>query len=214
MSALPHTSSPKRALPYTVSTCQPPPTPQMLAKKVFTTGQVAKLCFVAPRTVSKWFDTGKLRGYRIPGSQDRRVLRSSLIQFLRESGMEEVLAMLEGASRSSVLAVGMRDLDAQRLTDLLPAGCILDRASDAFEAGLALASPGQLAPLALILDAGVLGRGVVLALMGQLAAREMTSPTIVLVPDDGDPAEYLAGGAALAEKNMLAADLLLGLLNH
>ena len=26
-------------------------------KKVFTTGQVAKICKVAPRTVSKWFET-------------------------------------------------------------------------------------------------------------------------------------------------------------
>src|SRR5947207_1217774 len=42
-------------------------------KKVFTTGQVAKICKVAPRTVSKWFDSGRLRGYRIPGSQDRRI---------------------------------------------------------------------------------------------------------------------------------------------
>ncbi len=32
-------------------------------KKVFTTGQVAKICKVAPRTVSKWFDSGRLRGY-------------------------------------------------------------------------------------------------------------------------------------------------------
>src|SRR6266850_758267 len=48
-------------------------------KKVFTTGQVAKICKVAPRTVSKWFDSGRLRGYRIPGSQDRRIPREILI---------------------------------------------------------------------------------------------------------------------------------------
>jgi excisionase family DNA binding protein len=47
-------------------------------KKVFTTGQVAKICKVAPRTVSKWFDSGRLRGYRIPGSQDRRIPREQL----------------------------------------------------------------------------------------------------------------------------------------
>ena len=47
-------------------------------KKVFTTGQVAKICKVAPRTVSKWFDSGRLRGYRIPGSQDRRIPREHL----------------------------------------------------------------------------------------------------------------------------------------
>jgi excisionase family DNA binding protein len=57
--------------------------------RVFTTGQVAKICSVAPRTVQKWFDSGKLRGYRIPGSQDRRVPREQLIRFLRDNGMPE-----------------------------------------------------------------------------------------------------------------------------
>ena len=52
--------------------------------KVFTTGQVAKICKVAPRTVSKWFDSGRLKGYRIPGSQDRRIPREYLIRFLKE----------------------------------------------------------------------------------------------------------------------------------
>ena len=56
-------------------------------KKVFTTGQVAKICKVAPRTVSKWFDSGRLKGYRIPGSQDRRIPREQLIRFLKEHGM-------------------------------------------------------------------------------------------------------------------------------
>ena len=55
--------------------------------KVFTTGQVAKICKVAPRTVSKWFDSGRLKGYRIPGSQDRRIPREQLIRFLKEHGM-------------------------------------------------------------------------------------------------------------------------------
>ena len=54
------------------------------AMKVFTTGQVAKICKVAPRTVSKWFDSGRLKGYRIPGSQDRRIPREYLIRFLKE----------------------------------------------------------------------------------------------------------------------------------
>ncbi len=55
--------------------------------KVFTTGQVAMICKVAPRTVSKWFDSGRLKGYRIPGSQDRRVPKEYLIQFMQAHGM-------------------------------------------------------------------------------------------------------------------------------
>ena len=55
--------------------------------KVYTTGQVAKICKMAPRTVSKWFDSGLLKGYRIPGSQDRRIPHKYLVQFLKEHGM-------------------------------------------------------------------------------------------------------------------------------
>ena len=71
-------------------------------KKVFTTGQVAKICKVAPRTVSKWFDSGRLRGYRIPGSQDRRIPREQLIRFLKEHGMP--LGELEEEEWHKVLA--------------------------------------------------------------------------------------------------------------
>ncbi len=66
----------------------------MRNKEVLTTGEVAKICHVAPRTVSKWFDTGKLRGYRIPGSRDRRIPVSQLIQFMRVHGIP--LGGLEG----------------------------------------------------------------------------------------------------------------------
>jgi excisionase family DNA binding protein len=53
-------------------------------KDVLTTGEVAKICNVAPRTVSKWFDSGQLRGYRIPGSKDRRIPMAALIRFMRQ----------------------------------------------------------------------------------------------------------------------------------
>src|SRR5947208_1745681 len=57
------------------------------AKDVLTTGEVAKICNVAPRTVSKWFDSGALRGYRIPGSKDRRIPVNQLIRFMKQHGM-------------------------------------------------------------------------------------------------------------------------------
>ena len=71
--------------------------------KVFTTGQVAKICKVAPRTVSKWFDTGRLKGYRIPGSQDRRIPRDCLIKFLKDHKMP--LGELEDETKAKVLIV-------------------------------------------------------------------------------------------------------------
>jgi len=54
---------------------------------VLTTGQVAKICNVAPRTVSKWFDSGQLRGYRIPGSKDRRIPVDQLVRFMKAHGI-------------------------------------------------------------------------------------------------------------------------------
>ncbi len=54
-----------------------------LDKEVLTTGEVAKICNVAPRTVSKWFDSGTLKGYRIPGSRDRRIPTGELVKFMR-----------------------------------------------------------------------------------------------------------------------------------
>ena len=56
-------------------------------KKVLTTGEVARICNVAPRTVSKWFDRGQLKGYRIPGSKDRRIPVSELTRFMKAHNM-------------------------------------------------------------------------------------------------------------------------------
>jgi excisionase family DNA binding protein len=71
-------------------------------KEVLTTGEVAKICNVAPRTVSKWFDSGSLKGYRIPGSRDRRIPASELVRFMRAHGIP-----LEGmnSGRTRVLIV-------------------------------------------------------------------------------------------------------------
>ena len=77
-------------------------------KEVLTTGEVAKICNVAPRTVSKWFDSGTLKGYRIPGSRDRRIPANELMRFMRAHGIP-----LEGMSsgRTRVLVVdGEKDV--------------------------------------------------------------------------------------------------------
>ncbi|OQA02946.1 MAG: response regulator PleD [Planctomycetes bacterium ADurb.Bin401] len=56
-------------------------------KDILTTGQVAQICKVAPRTVTKWFDSGQLKGYRIPGGRDRRIPASELIRFMKNHNM-------------------------------------------------------------------------------------------------------------------------------
>ena len=63
-------------------------------KRVLTTGDVARICHVAPRTVSKWFDSGRLQGYRIPGGRDRRIPVENLVEFMQRHGIP--LGDLEG----------------------------------------------------------------------------------------------------------------------
>lgn len=58
-----------------------------MTPEVLTTGQVAEICHVAPKTVGSWVDNGHLRGYRMPGDLRRRILVTSLRKFMLANGM-------------------------------------------------------------------------------------------------------------------------------
>lgn len=109
------------------------------SKDVLTTGQVAKICKVAPRTVSKWFDSGQLRGYRIPGSKDRRIPLSHLIHFMREHGIP--LNGLEvGAVKIVVIDGDQGSCNLLREALSPSAGFDVTTVGTAFEAGIAIES--------------------------------------------------------------------------
>jgi excisionase family DNA binding protein len=106
------------------------------SKDVLTTGEVARICNVAPRTVSKWFDSGQLRGYRIPGSKDRRIPVQQLVRFMRAHGMP--LDRLESGSYRVLVVSGSRDLTSSLESALTEeAGYEVRLAAGAFEAGVA-----------------------------------------------------------------------------
>jgi CheY-like chemotaxis protein len=118
---------------------------------VYTTGDVARICQVAPRTVSKWFDTGRLKGYRIPGSLDRRIPRESLVEFMRSHGMP--LGELGSAQGGRVLIIGMPASERAVVEMLLLAsGLTTASAANAFEAG-ALATEQR--PQCVVIDASI-----------------------------------------------------------
>ena len=54
---------------------------------VLTSGQIASICNVSTRTVTKWIDSGILKGYRIPLSKDRRVNVLDLREFVSKNAM-------------------------------------------------------------------------------------------------------------------------------
>ena len=108
-------------------------------KNVLTTGDVAKICNVAPRTVSKWFDNGQLKGYRIPGSKDRRIPVTELIRFMKTHNMPtsalavgklRVLVAENGSDASAALADTLRektDYEVRTVRTNFEAGALLQK---------------------------------------------------------------------------------------
>jgi len=56
-------------------------------KTVFTTGEAAKICKVSQQTIIRCFDSGQLKGFRVPGSRFRRIPREQLVNFMRDNGI-------------------------------------------------------------------------------------------------------------------------------
>ena len=53
------------------------------AKQVFTTGEAAEICKVSQQTIIRCFDSGRLQGFRVPGSRFRRIPRAELLRFMK-----------------------------------------------------------------------------------------------------------------------------------
>lgn len=66
-------------------------------KQVFTTGEAADICRVSQQTIIRCFDSGRLQGFRVPGSRFRRIPRAELIKFMKENDIP--LEAIEGSSR-------------------------------------------------------------------------------------------------------------------
>src|SRR5688572_15274768 len=56
-------------------------------KTVFTTGEAAEICKVSQQTIIRCFDSGRLKGFRVPGSRFRRIPREALIAFMKENSI-------------------------------------------------------------------------------------------------------------------------------
>lgn len=84
----------------------------LTGKQVFTTGEAAQVCGVSQQTIIRCFDSGKLQGFRVPGSRFRRIPRAELIRFMKTNGIPcESL----GAIKPRILIVD----DDQAVLDLI-----------------------------------------------------------------------------------------------
>lgn len=130
---------------------------------VYTTGDVSRLFGVAPRTVGKWMEKGLLKGYRIPGTMDRRFTPQNVRDFAREHGLP--LAAVPESAR--VLCVG--NLPAGLAEAIGAAGFEVASAASVFEAGRSL---GECRPACVVIDRDGLGRLETLQIVAALATTD------------------------------------------
>ena len=154
-------------------------------KAVLTTGEVARICKVAPRTVSKWFDTGQLRGYRIPGSRDRRIPLQQLVRFMKvhgipldgiETGLMRILIVDRESDLAGLVQRGLNDSGRYEARV----------AASAFEAGVLVE---QLRPHLVLVDVDVPGMdppmlSLFLASHPELAGTQLVATSASLTESD------------------------------
>jgi len=104
-------------------------------KTVFTTGEAAKICKVSQQTIIRCFDSGQLKGFRVPGSRFRRIPRDLLYKFMRENGIPT--DALESGKRKALVVDDDPEL-VELITDALAADGRFEVrvANNGFDAGM------------------------------------------------------------------------------
>lgn len=107
----------------------------MSSKEVFTTGEAALICGVSQQTIIRCFDSGKLHGFRVPGSRFRRIPRADLLEFMKQNNIPSDLLKVE---KPKILVVDDDDAILRLVGELLSDG---DRyevttASNGYDAGI------------------------------------------------------------------------------
>lgn len=121
-------------------------------KEALTTGEVARICNVAARTVSKWIDAGRLDGYRIPGSRDRRVHVTALQSFIAAHNIPVTPGALAGGTTTRILFADPDRAATNALRQVFAdlGGFTFESSSDALGAAIAC---GASTPDVIVFDA-------------------------------------------------------------
>ena len=174
----------------------------MRRKDVFTTGEVARICRVGVSTVLKWFNSGRLKGYRLPGSQDRRIPVENLIRFLKDNGMPlreleyllkyQVLLVATDATFNRLLRESLSNIEDYRF----------EVASSVFEFGAHVAT---MRPDAIVIDFS-LGRRESIEIVRDLRKNDAYAATLIIglaSEDEAEPERLLQYGFNVVFKKPL-----------
>jgi hypothetical protein len=118
-----------------------------LLRQTLTTGQIAHVCDVAPRTASRWIDSGRLPGYLVPGSRARRVRLPDFVEFLVKNNMSGLLQQY--IARRCVVIAGVGETFDILASLFLSQGATVLRETEPYRIGLAIQGSR---PVAVIID--------------------------------------------------------------
>lgn len=180
-----------------------------MSEPIYTTGDVAKFTGVNFRTVIRWIDRGELSGYKLPGRGDHRVMKSSLVRFMKTNGMPIPLE-LSGLEHKALVVdddVPMANAIARVLKR---AGWQVEIANDGFEAGMQLMS---FQPTLLTLDLRMPSMDglTVLALTRSKPEFEDLKILVISAQEQSDLNKALEGGANQVLAKPFENDELLGI---
>lgn len=163
-------------------------------KRVFTTGEVAQICKVSQQTVIRCFDSGRLQGFRVPGSRFRRIPRDSLVAFMKNNQIP--MDQLE-TGKKRVLVVDDDEAIVEMFTELLERDgrFEVETAATGYDAGILTE---QFRPDIILLDfklPDINGTAVCRTIRENPAFKHMQIIIISGVADPDEVAELRAAGA-------------------
>lgn len=163
-------------------------------KSVYTTGEVAKVCKISQQTVIRCFDSGRLKGFRVPGSRFRRIPRDRLIEFMKANDIP--LDQL-GSGKKRVLVVDDDPAIVEMFVELLEQDGRFEvrTASTGYDAGILTQ---ECRPDVMILDyklPDVNGNVVCKAIRSNPNLQHMRIILISGVADPSEVEELLSAGA-------------------
>jgi excisionase family DNA binding protein len=163
--------------------------------KVFSTFQAAKICHVAPVTIIRWIEAGRLESYKTPGGH-RRIREKDLVKFIEENGLPRYTA--GGISTPRVLVVDDEMVVRRFIQKSLEESvleCICEFSNDGIDALMKL---GIFQPHVMVLDVNIPwvdGLEICRRIRANENTRQMKIIVITGFLNDDDRDEILAAGA-------------------
>lgn len=159
--------------------------------RVYTSHQAAQICQLSPREIMRSMDVGRLKGYKIPQSEHRRIPASSLQTFADAHGLEVDVPV----DRVFVLFAQYRELlvrTIQRLMEDTLDASKIHLVTSSFDAGMAIAEDPYIENLYFDATQGTVPKGVREGFAGRIS-EHATAEAIV---------SYLRGLELLTVQNL------------